>query len=122
MVKTNVYKNDNIKIFTYEYGKFTSNIDTFLIRNDSLFKNKVVAKYISKKRFHQNGKDIEVKKYFWSSGNPHSLMNYYMNEEKGLIIIETGESTICEFSYKSNRKLLNDIIRDKSFFNFELGK
>ena len=119
-IKVSEKLSNNNNLFIYDYVKLHNGIDTLIIKDNKVFLKNTNPKFISKKTFFINNKKIEIKKYFYTSGHPHSLMNFYINNEKGIIMSENGNGGNVEYSYKENSEIINQILIDKKFSLFEL--
>ena len=116
---TRIQSNDSL-IFHYKYKKLMDTADTLIITTDNIKIKSGIQKLIATKKFPYNGKDIEVQKYYWSSGHPHSNVDFYINKEYGIILFKTYNNIIAEYRLnKESEHLIDHILHDSVFVNVE---
>jgi len=115
------HKSNDSLVFTYDYKVLHDGIDTLIILGDSIILKNTKPKFISNKSFLQkNGENFDVNKYYYTSGHPHSNINFYISKTKGIILSKTENELIAEYHFDSgSQNLIENIISDSTFFKFE---
>ncbi|WP_461302558.1 hypothetical protein [Aureisphaera sp.] len=75
--------------------------------------------FIRKKSFTENGKDIEIEKYYYHGDGFHGFNIFYINSKKGIIINTTHRDMIIEYDFIENKLLIEKIKSDSLFFGYE---